>query len=289
MWSAFDRAIVAVKDLAAAREGYARLLGRRPSFEGHEPDRGTRSVWFRLANASVELRAPAAPGSCPSLEARLAERGEGVLGIGLAADDAEAAAAWLTARPALSQHDLALRGWESTAVSGERWVRREIDIDLCRSRGFPITIACDVDPDDGAPLAVADVPEEAAIGGIDHVVVRTADADRSIEVYRDMLGLRLALDRAFPERGVRLVFFRLAGVTVELGARMRGVPSEATDLPDTSGGIAFRVPSPAATRARVLDAGLDVSEVRRGNKPGTAVCTVRSGTCGVPTLLIGPE
>ena len=33
-------------------------------------------------------------------------------------------------------------------------------------------------------------------------------------------------------------------------------------------------------------AGLDVSEVRAGRKPGTRVLTLRDGTCGVPTLLL---
>ena len=36
-------------------------------------------------------------------------------------------------------------------------------------------------------------------------------------------------------------------------------------------------------------AGVDVSEVRTGRKPGTRVMTVRSGTCGVPTLLVQPS
>ncbi len=31
---------------------------------------------------------------------------------------------------------------------------------------------------------------------------------------------------------------------------------------------------------------LEVSEVRAGRKPGTRVLTVRSGTCGIPTLLV---
>jgi hypothetical protein len=35
-------------------------------------------------------------------------------------------------------------------------------------------------------------------------------------------------------------------------------------------------------------AGLDVSEVRTGRRPGTRVFTVRSGALGVPTLVIQP-
>jgi hypothetical protein len=44
-----------------------------------------------------------------------------------------------------------------------------------------------------------------------------------------------------------------------------------------------------ATHARLAQAGVDVSEVRTGRKPGTRVMTVRSGTCGVPTLLVQPS
>jgi hypothetical protein len=46
------------------------------------------------------------------------------------------------------------------------------------------------------------------------------------------------------------------------------------------------VPDAEAARARLLAAGLDVSEVRAGRKPGTRVLTLRGGTCGVPTLLL---
>jgi len=50
---------------------------------------------------------------------------------------------------------------------------------------------------------------------IDHVVIHSSDLDRAIALWRDRLGLRLALDRAFPARGLRMAFFRSAGVTLE--------------------------------------------------------------------------
>ena len=54
-------------------------------------------------------------------------------------------------------------------------------------------------------------------------------------------------------------------------------------------GLSWRVTDIDATRARLMAAGIDVSEVRTGRKPGTRVMTVRSGTCGVPTLLVQPS
>jgi catechol 2,3-dioxygenase-like lactoylglutathione lyase family enzyme len=54
-------------------------------------------------------------------------------------------------------------------------------------------------------------------------------------------------------------------------------------------GICWRVADIDATHARLTAAGVDVSEVRTGRKPGTRVMTVRNGTCGVPTLLVQPS
>jgi catechol 2,3-dioxygenase-like lactoylglutathione lyase family enzyme len=289
MWTAFDRAIVAVGDLPAARDTYARLLGRRPSFDGADVAGGTHSVVFRLSNGALELRAPLGPGAAPALEAHLVERGPGVLGIGLATDDAERAAAWLAGRPGLSLAALTRRVWDSECASGSggRWVRREIALDPAATRGIPIVAAEDVQPEDGAPPAALACAEASAISGLDHVVVRTRDPDASIALYRDTLGLRVALDRRFEQRGVRLVFMRVAGVTIELAARLDA--ERLSSAPDVPGGIAYQVLDPSEARERVAAAGFDVSPVRPGHNPGTAVCTVRSETCGVPTLLIGPD
>ena len=54
-------------------------------------------------------------------------------------------------------------------------------------------------------------------------------------------------------------------------------------------GIAYAVPDAEAAHARLLATGVEASEVRGGHKPGTRVCTVKSQSHGVPTLLIGPE
>ncbi|WP_447411812.1 VOC family protein, partial [Clostridium perfringens] len=53
-------------------------------------------------------------------------------------------------------------------------------------------------------------------------------------------------------------------------------------------GLSWRVADIDAARGRLVDAGIDVSEARKGRKPGTRVMSVRSGTCGIPTLLVQP-
>jgi len=125
---------------------------------------------------------------------------------------------------------------------------------------------------------------DAAARAIDHVVVQTADPERAITFWRDRAGLRLALDRPFPERGLRLLFFRSGGITLEYASPHP--PPAVRDVPDRFHGLSYRVADLPGHRARLVAAGFDVSEVRAGMRPGTRVATVRSGTAGVPTLLL---
>jgi catechol 2,3-dioxygenase-like lactoylglutathione lyase family enzyme len=143
--------------------------------------------------------------------------------------------------------------------------------------GLDVSFAPAVAPHDESPPS-------PVVEAIDHVVVRSADPDRAIVLWRDRMGLRLALDRAFPERGLRLVFFRSGGMTLEIAAA-EPPPAERAQ-PDHLYGVTYRVHDLESHRERLVAAGLDVSPIRPGMRPGTVVATVRSGTAGVPTLLL---
>ena len=117
-------------------------------------------------------------------------------------------------------------------------------------------------------------------------MVQSSDLEASGAFYGETLGLRLALDRSFEARGLRMLFFRVGGVTVEVVGRL-GAPTQAA-AHDRFGGLAWRVPDADAARGRLAAAGFDPSEVRPGHKPGTRVFSVRANTCGVPTLFIEP-
>jgi catechol 2,3-dioxygenase-like lactoylglutathione lyase family enzyme len=124
-----------------------------------------------------------------------------------------------------------------------------------------------------------------AITAMDHVVVSTSDPERAAALYGARLGLDMALDRSHPDWG-RLMFFRCGDLIVEVTHR----PGKEKDTSqDRLRGLCWRVADIDATHARLVQAGVDVSEVRAGRKPGTRVMTVRSGTCGVPTLLVQPS
>ena len=142
-------------------------------------------------------------------------------------------------------------------------------------------IAVTLETETALPRAV---PAGGNVEAIDHVVVQSDDPERAIALWRDRMGIRLALDRVFADRGMRLVFFRSGGITLEYAT-----PHPAAAEPrsrDRFYGLSYRVHDLAAHRDRLLAAGVDVSSVRVGIRPGTSVVSVRSGTAGVPTLLL---
>ena len=282
VFTALDHVIVAVADLDAASADYGRLFGRRPSWRGTHPGWGTANALFRLANTYVELVAPLGEGlPADALRAHLAAHGAGPYGLAFAVADAGAASATLRAR-GLATPD-PRDGSGRDAASGATRLWRSFWLAPAETRGVPLLVIEHRSPPDALPAAAPFGDPAAAVDGLDHAVIMTADPEAAIALYRDRLGLRLAFDRSFDARGVRLLFFRLAGNTIELAAPLAAPDAAA---PDRFWGLSYRVTDIDAVRVRLAAAGVDVSAVRDGNKAGTRVCTVRSGTHGVPTLLI---
>ncbi len=146
--------------------------------------------------------------------------------------------------------------------------------------GVAIEVVAQTD-EAGSPLT-ADA--ESAVSGLDHVVVRTPNPERAIAFYAGRLGLDLRLDRSNPKWGARLLFFRCGDLVVEITHDLKkGV----SDEPDHLWGLSWRVPDIAAAHVRLKAAGLDVTEPRDGRRPGSQICSVKDGTGGVPTILIG--
>ena len=291
MLARLDHVILAVEDADAAARSYARLLGRSPAWRGEHPGAGTANALFRLENTYLELLAPAGDGPTgAALRAWLAARGEGLLGLAFGADDAAACREWLAAR-GLEPGPLE-RGMGRDVESGafREWLR--VPLPLGRTRGVLLFAIEHLAPPELLPLVPPRGDASGAVYALDHAVLRSPDPEAARALYGEGLGLRLALDREFPEFGARLLFFRVGGVTVEIAAelaseaRSEAKPSEVDR--DRLFGLSWRVRDADAARARLAAAGFDVSAVRSGRRPGTRVLSVRDGTHGVPTLLLEP-
>lgn len=265
---------IAVPDLQAAMRDYALLFNRAP--EGVIAAEGTRQAWFSTTNVRLALVEPAGAGADgDAVRARLATSGEGLWTIVFAVDDLEQAAS-LFARRGLAPGepcDLAVER------AGAAAALRAIHLSVEPTHGVATAIVA-------APRNPRAVPSAAAVSGLDHVVIRTPDPERAVALYGARLGLDMRLDRTNPAWGARLLFFRCGDLVVEIAHALKDGVSGG---PDGFGGLSWRVDDIEAARARLLAAGRNISDIRKGRRPHSHVCTVRDGAAGVPTILLGVD
>jgi catechol 2,3-dioxygenase-like lactoylglutathione lyase family enzyme len=236
---------------------------------------------FGLGNVAVEIMAPSGEGPMADrLRAVLDAEGEGLASIAFAVDDIQEAHRRLQ-RVALDPEPI-VDGESVDRPSGARRRWRRTRASTAATHGVRIFLMEQPPPPASAPRG----DEAASVTGLDHVVIRTPDPDRAAALYGARLGLDLRLDRSNPAWSARLLFFRCGDLVVEIAHELGAGVSSGSDR---FRGLSWRVADAGSARDRLQKAGLDVSEVRRGRKPGTRVFTVRDGTCGVPTLMLGAD
>jgi catechol 2,3-dioxygenase-like lactoylglutathione lyase family enzyme len=276
--SGLDHVVVLVGDIKAGAAAYQALLARAPSWQSSTD--GAETVLFTLDNMSLELMAPVGSSeTAERIRGVIKAQGEGLASICFRVAD--------IAKMHRRLDRLALKPDPVTDVESRdllsgarlRWKRTRAATDLTRGvRTFF------VEPADERPRS--ETTSAAPILGLDHVVVVTQDPERAAALYGARLGLDMALDRSHQDWG-HLMFFRCGDLIVEVVRRTGAGVDQAQDQShDRLWGLGWRVADADAARARLVAAGVEVSEVRNGRKPGTRVMTVRSGTCGIQTLLL---
>jgi catechol 2,3-dioxygenase-like lactoylglutathione lyase family enzyme len=287
MLTSVDHIVVVVNDLSAARRHFVQLLGRSPSWQSEHPELGTRNVLFQLRNTYIELTSPVAGGaSATLLHEHLATRGEGLYALAFGTQDAAQAARELRTRGLCADQPKLGMGQDGPSGAYRRF--KTVTLPLAETGGIRLLVVEHLFREAALPPALPVADEVAVVDAVDHVVLMTRSPDRANELFGSKLGIRLALDRSFKERGLRLQFFRLGGLTLEIGAQLaqdaelEAPPSQE----DLLWGIAYRVPRIDAARERIAKAGIEVSAIRKGHKPGTRVCTVKHKSFGVAALLI---
>ena len=255
MIDAVDHILLAADLLGAAAQSYAAVLG-------HDPTTGGNDVSFQLANVRL------------ALVTKQSSDAGGLAGLVFAVPDM-AKAERLFQRRGLRMH-------RQNAAPGNGPGTCHIATDS--THGVPLSLIERHPRNTATPTAATG--HAAVVAGLDHVVIRTPNPERAIALYAGRLGLSLRLDRTEPSWGARLLFFRCGDLIIEVAHDLK---SGTSDERDQLWGLSWRAPDVTGTHARLRAAGVEVSDVRAGRRPGTRIFTVRSHTVGVPTVMIGPE
>ena len=274
MITGLDHVVVLTSDITKATAAYETLFARQPSWRNSGD--GADRVLFTLDNTTLELMAPRGEDEAAQrVRNALVTRGEGLASLCFRSHDIAKLHRRLDRLTLRPEPVAEVESRDETSGATLSWKRTRAATET--TRGIRMFF---LEREQERPLSVRTSP--ASITAMDHVVVATADPERAAALYGARLGLDMALDRSHPDWG-RLMFFRCGDLIVEVTHRPG---KEKSDAPDRLRGLCWRVADIDATHARLAAAGVDVSEVRTGRKPGTRVMTVRSSTCGVPTLLV---
>jgi catechol 2,3-dioxygenase-like lactoylglutathione lyase family enzyme len=277
--SVVDHIIIAVEDLEKTTQDYALMLGRAPSWRGTHPDYGSANTLFRVDNTYIELLAADGEGWAGDMVRHvLASSGSNLCALVFGTQDADAFIETARAQGLEVADPADGHGVDTKSGASRTW--RSMYWDASAARG--IFSFC-IQHDDLSAVPMAEVEGEGAIHAVDHVVVQTRSGTAAKKFYGDQLGIRLALEQSKPDWGGEMLFFRTNSMSLEV------VASEKTGDTDSLWGLALKSQDIDATQNRMREAGIDVSDVREGRKPGTRVCTVKSHAGDVATLIIEHE
>jgi catechol 2,3-dioxygenase-like lactoylglutathione lyase family enzyme len=277
MITGLDHIVLLARDIGVAVAAYETLLAQKVAWRAATD--GAATAIFTLANMSLEIMAPSGAGATGErVRARLDEQGEGLASLCFRVTGLEKFQRRLK-RLGLAPEDVAPSG-STNALDGATlsWTRTRTSVEATHG-----TRLFFLEPAGERPRSQATAG--APITGLDHVVIATDQPERAAALYGARLGLDMALDLSRPDWGARLMFFRCGDLVVEIVHHLNDANG---NNPDRLWGLSWRVADIDAAQARLASAGLDVTGIRAGRRPGTRVFTVHAGALGVPTLVIQP-
>ena len=209
------------------------------------------------------------------VKTNLENKGEGLFGIVLGTEDLEAFKNNLTENGIETGEIFEGKGFEPNLNLTRTWKNLFLDPSITRDLFvFPIEhISGELPP----------VKEDIShVNRLDAAVINTNDPDGFISLYRDKFGIRLALDNFIKQWKTRILFFRINKTTIEVINK----ESQEQKPQDSLWGLSWAVDDIKAAHERLVSKGVEVTNVKDGIKPKTLVCSIKSHTRGVPTLLI---
>ncbi len=280
MINGLDHVLIVCTSVDDAENAYSALLGREPDWRATDAG-GSATVIYQLENTALEIMSPQGGGPLARrLHAMIDQDGAGLKSLIFSTDDLNDARSTLDRRGLKPDEIVVGESVDPYSGRSRSWSRMRLDESA--TNGVRI-FGLQRRPND--PLVYKPAKADA-VSGLDHVVINTANPDRAAALFGARLGLRLALDRSNPDWDMRLMFFRVGSLTIELAHKLSaGVGNQ----PDKLWGLSWRVPDIEAAHNRLADANFAITSIRAGRRAGTKVFTVRDGTMGVPTLVLSAD
>tara|TARA_A100001011_G_scaffold51712_1_gene49791 strand:+ start:538 stop:1377 length:840 start_codon:yes stop_codon:yes gene_type:complete len=276
MISTLDHIILAVENLNEAEKNYKKIFGIDPVWRGEHKELGTANVIFNLKNTYLELLSANGDGLGAALVNHYLEKdGEGLIGIVFGTNDLNVAAKSIKDKGFNIGDIIEGEGTNSDESEKRKWKNLFLPPELTRGL-FSFIIQ---HTDGNLPSSKHEM--QSAVNKLDHIVINTNDADGFIEIYKNVFGLRLALDKTIEAWNRRMLFFRFNKTTIEVIEE-----NDDKEPSDKLWGLAWAVEDLQETYDRLIKEGLELTEVKLGIKDKTLVSTIRSHTHGVPTLII---
>ena len=276
MIATLDHIIVAVENLNEAEKNYKKIFGIDPVWRGEHKELGTANVIFNLKNTYLELLSANGDGLGAELVNHYLEKdGEGLIGIVFGTNDLNDAAKSIKEKGFNIGDIKEGEGTNFDESEKRKWKNLFLPPEL--TRGLFSFIIQHTDGN----LSSSELEMQSAVKKLDHVVINTNDADGFIEIYKDVFGLRLALDKTIEAWNRRMLFFRFNKTTIEV---IEEIDNE--EPKDRLWGLAWEVEDLKETYERLIQENVEVTEVKAGIKDKTLVSTIKSHTHGVPTLII---
>ena len=276
MIKALDHLIIAVSDLDSAEENYTKVFGVNSVWRGEHKELGTENSLFNFQNTYFELLAAKGDGLGAALvNYYLQESGDGLIGIVLATEDINECYKVLQSKGyALGEIS---EGEGVNTKDGEirKWKNLFLPAELTRG------IFAFIIQHTKGKLENYKSDDKSAVSKLDHVVIQTNDPDGFIDIYKDIYGIRLALDKHVEPWNSRMLFFRCNKTTIEVIEK-----KEEAEAIDKLWGLSWEVDSIKDAHKRLLKHGVEVTPIKKGIKENTLVATIKSHTNNVPTLLI---
>ncbi len=277
MFRSLDHVIIAVNNLEEAEYNYQNILGIKASWRGHHKEWGTSNSLFNLQNTYLELLAATGDGVGAQLvKNKIKNDGEGLMGIVFGTNDLDSLRVKLINRGYSLPEQSHGEGFNTADNLKRTWINQFLPIEL--TRGLFSFI---IQHKEGY-LPEAMKFSDSTVKKLDHVVIKTNDADSFIEIYKKIFEIRLALDKFIETWKRRILFFRLNKTTIEVIEEKD--KSEISQ--DILWGLAWEVEDISKKIDELITNDTDVSEIKKGVKENTLVATIKSHTHNVPTLLI---